>query len=506
MGNKLNVNENDLLDFLKNDDSTDNIFIYLEGLADGRKLMELASRCTKPVIIYKSNYTKASSGIAKSHSASLTSDKATVDAAFKQAGIIQAESIRESVDLIKAFELKPMRGNRLAVISRSGGHAVVAADAASSYGFDLVAFPDELIKLVEEHSRAGVIKPQNPLDLGDLFELDLYEKILDMTLERDDVDGVCFIHNYQGIFEAGQSRQLSARIGPLMKKHNKPVVYCLFTSNKEMEKHKKVCQVPIFIDPWEAIRALDVLYKFHTKNVHPFVADFRSPMWTPRIDELLNDYLPGEKGAQLPVDLSYRILASYGIQTAPWLVSENTEELLAAAENFGYPVVLKTASTDVVHKSDEGAVVLNIKNRVELLEALTNLQLKFGHQVLIQKQIEEGIEIFVGSTQDDNFGPVMLFGLGGIFMGLFNDVSRRIAPINPTIPVQMIDKTMAGKRLRGFRSQDEADIEACADMMVRLSYLVCNLHMIAEVDLNPVKVATGHDKGATVVDCRMTWA
>jgi len=506
MGNKLNVNENDLLDFLKNDDSTDNIFIYLEGLADGRKLMELASRCTKPVIIYKSNYTKASSGIAKSHSASLTSDKATVDAAFKQAGIIQAESIRESVDLIKAFELKPMRGNRLAVISRSGGHAVVAADAASSYGFDLVAFPDELIKLVEEHSRAGVIKPQNPLDLGDLFELDLYEKILDMTLERDDVDGVCFIHNYQGIFEAGQSRQLSARIGPLMKKHNKPVVYCLFTSNKEMEKHKKVCQVPIFIDPWEAIRALDVLYKFHTKNVHPFVADFRSPMWTPRIDELLNDYLPGEKGAQLPVDLSYRILASYGIQTAPWLVSENTEEVLAAAEEFGYPVVLKTASTDVVHKSDEGAVVLNIKNRVELLEALTNLQLKFGHQVLIQKQIEEGIEIFVGSTQDDNFGPVMLFGLGGIFVELFNDVSRRIAPINPKIAVQMIDETKAGKLLRGFRSQDEADIEACADMMVRLSYLVCDLHMIAEVDLNPVKVATGHDKGATVVDCRMTWA
>ncbi len=506
MGNKLDVNENDLLNFLMEDTSTDTIFIYLEGLASGRKLMELASSCSKPIIIYKSNYTKASSRIAKSHSASLTSDKKAVDAAFKQAGIFQADSIRESIELIKAFELKPMRGRRLAIISRSGGHAVVAADAAASYGFDLVAFHEEIVKLVEEHSRAGVIKPQNPLDLGDLFELDLYEKILDLALAKDDIDGVCFIHNYQGVFEAEQSHRLARKIKPLMLKHDKPLAFCLFTSKKEMEINKKECQVPIFCDPWEAIRALDVLYKFHTKNVHSFVADFRSPMWTPRIDELLNEYLPGEKGTQLPVDLSYRILASYGIQTAPWLVSENTEEVLAAAEDFGYPVVLKTASTDVVHKSDEGAVVLDIKSRVELLEALTNLQLKFGSQVLIQKQIEEGIEIFVGSAQDDNFGPVMLFGLGGIFVELFNDVSRRIAPINPKIAVQMIDETKAGKLLRGFRSQDEADIEACADMMVRLSYLVCDLHMIAEVDLNPVKVATGHDKGATVLDCRMTWA
>ncbi|HDM77597.1 MAG TPA: CoA-binding protein, partial [Deltaproteobacteria bacterium] len=201
MGNKLDVNENDLLNFLMEDTSTDTIFIYLEGLTSGRKLMELASSCSKPLIIYKSNYTKASSRIAKSHSASLTSDKKAVDAAFKQAGIFQADSIRESIELIKAFELKPMRGRRLAIISRSGGHAVVAADAAASYGFDLVAFHEEIVKLVEEHSRAGVIKPQNPLDLGDLFELNLYEKILDLALAKDDIDGVCFIHNYHGLFE-----------------------------------------------------------------------------------------------------------------------------------------------------------------------------------------------------------------------------------------------------------------------------------------------------------------
>ncbi len=506
MGNKLNVNENDLLGYLRNDESTATIFIYLEGLADGRKLMELVSECRKPVIVFKANYTEASAKIARSHSASLSSDKKTVDAAFGQVGIVKAESIKESVELIKAFELKPMRGNRLAIISRSGGHAVVAADAASFYGFDLVKYPESVIKLVEEHSRAGVIKPQNPLDLGDLFELDLYEKILDITLQRDDVDGVCFIHNYQGVFEADKSRELAGRIKPLMLKHDKALAFCLFTSNKEMKINKKICKIPVFTDPWEAVRALRVLYQFETRNIYPFISDFRSGMGTPRIRELMREYLPGEKGKQLPAELSYQILACYGIKATPWVVAEKVEEIVAAADEFGYPVVLKTASEDVVHKSDAGGVVLNIENKTGLLEALTALQTRFGDKVLLQKQVSGGMEVFVGVNRDENFGPVVLFGMGGIFVELFEDVSRRIAPLSPAIAMQMIDETKAGKLLRGYRSREEADIEACADLMVRLSYLACDLDRIAEIDLNPVKIAIGHQKGATVVDCRMVWS
>ena len=507
MGNKLNVSENDLLEYLlREDKSTETIFIYLEGIADGRRLMELASRSEKPIIIYKSNYTRASSGIAKSHSASLSSDKRVVDAAFKQVGVFKAESIRESVDLIKAFELRPMDGNRLAVISRSGGHAVVAADAASHYGFELVPFPQSLIRLVEEHSRAGVIRPQNPLDLGDLFELDLYKEILDMTLEREDVDGVCFIHNYQGVFESEQSRELAREIGPLMQKHGKPLAFCLFTSNKEMAINRKACSVPIFGDPWEAIRALHVMHNFSKRKVAPFVADFKSGIGTPRALKLVNDYSPKKRGMQLPPELCFQILASYGIKTAEWCVSESPEEIVSAAEKFGYPVVLKTASRDVVHKSEAGGVMLNIGDKIALLEAVADIQSRFGPRVLIQKQVLGGVEVFVGSSRDENFGPTMLFGLGGIFVELFQDISRRIAPLSPRVAMEMIDETRAGKLLKGFRSQEEADIEACVDMMVRLSYLVCDLGQLSEVDLNPVKIATGQEKGAIVVDCRMLWA
>ena len=505
MGNKLNINENDLLDFLKDDESTETIFIYLEGIADGRKLMKLASECGKPVIIYKSNYCEASSRIARSHSASLSSDKKTVDAAFKQVGIVKAENINESVELIKAFQLSPMRGRRLAIISRSGGHAVVAADAASHYGFDLVEFPESIIRLVEERSRAGVIKPQNPLDLGDLFDLDLYEIIIDMTLERKDVDGACFIHNYQGPFEAEKSRQLASKIAPLMSKHDKAVAFCLFTSNREMKINRQLCGVPIFNDPWEAIRALDTLYEFENREVQSFVADFKSGMATPRVAELIEDHLPGKKGVQLPVDLSYRLLACYGIKVVPWLVGEKEEEILAAADEFGYPVVLKTANPEIIHKSDEGGVVLNIENRSSLLEVLTGIQARLGKKVLLQKQVSAGVEVFVGMNRDDNFGPVIMFGLGGIFVELFEDLSRRIAPLSPGVALQMINETKAAKVLGGYRTGEEADVEACADLMVRLSYLACDLNMIAEVDLNPVIIATGHQKGATVVDCRMVW-
>ncbi len=222
IGNKLDVNENDLLAYYLQDPQTDVIFGYLEGIAQGRRLMEIAAGTAKPIVVHKSNRGGAGAVIARSHSASLATDDAVTDAAFRQCGILRVTDQNEGLTAIKGFLLPKMRGRRLAVISRSGGHAVMAADAADEFGFELPPFPEELVKMAESHARAGVIQFHNPMDLGDVFDLELYEKLARQTLARADIDGLLFIHNYQGIFDAEGSRQLVQSLGRLMGEAQKP--------------------------------------------------------------------------------------------------------------------------------------------------------------------------------------------------------------------------------------------------------------------------------------------
>lgn len=505
LGNKLNVNENDLMEYLQGDTSTGTIFLYLEGIANGRRLLELSSRSTKPIVVLKSNNTNQSSAIARSHSASLTTDSEVAKEAFKQAGIFYARDLRESLDYLKAFELPAMKGKRLSVISRSGGHAVLAADAAAFYGFDLVPFPRSLLEIVEKQSRAKVIRLQNPLDLGDLFDLPLYLKIVDETLAQPDVDGVCFIHNYQGIFEAEASRELTRKIKPIMDRHNKPIAFCLFTTNKELLLHKKSIELPIFNDPWEAIKALNAAMNFSQREIQPFIGNPQSGIGMPRARVLIDEVSEKETGKQLPAALSYQLLAAYGIHVAPWRIVENADMIMASLEELGFPVVLKTADPQVLHKSDEGGVFLDLNNRIDVLEAFGQLQLRFGPEVLMQKQVTGGIEVFMGVKRDTTFGPVVMFGLGGIYVELFRDISRRVAPVSPRVAMDMIAETGAYQFLKGFRGHEEADIEACIDMLVRLSHMACDIPEIDSIDLNPVNLAMGHEKGAKVLDCRMIW-
>ena len=175
MGNKLDVDENDLLEYLIQDEGTRVILLYLEGFTDGRRFLEIASRSGKPILVHKSNRFETSASIAHSHTTALFSDDILVDNALKQAGCIRVNTMNEAMDYIRALTMPPLRGNRLAVVSRSGGHAVIAADACAHYGFELPSFPAELLEKVEKRLRAHVIRLQNPLDLGDLFDLDFYE-------------------------------------------------------------------------------------------------------------------------------------------------------------------------------------------------------------------------------------------------------------------------------------------------------------------------------------------
>ncbi|MEJ2725793.1 MAG: CoA-binding protein, partial [Deltaproteobacteria bacterium] len=235
MGNKLNVDENDLLGYLIQDEGTKIILVHLEGFTDGRRFMEIASSSEKPVLVHKSNRFKTSSQIAHSHTAALFADDALVDQVLEQTGCVRVNTMNDAMDYIKSLTLPPLKGNRLAVVSRSGGHAVIAADACAHYGFELPPFPENVLKEIENRLRAHVIHLQNPLDLGDLFELEFYEYIVEEVMKRDNVDGVLLGHGYRRGFEQEHSRMLISKVRDLVNRYQKPVALVIFAESVEID-------------------------------------------------------------------------------------------------------------------------------------------------------------------------------------------------------------------------------------------------------------------------------
>jgi len=503
IGNKLNVNEADLLDYLTEDDQTALIFCYLEGIAQGRRLMEVAGRSGKPIILHKSNRGGAGAIIARSHSASLSSDHQVVSAALRQCGIVQVFEQREAAECLKAFSLPGMQGNRLAVISRSGGHAVIAADAADEFGFTLPPYPAKTIDRVREQSRAKVIQLHNPMDLGDLFDLQLYRELAEMTLARDDIDGLLFIHNYQGIFDGEPSRKLIADLAQIGSLSKKPLAICVFTPEAQLIQNRRAVHFPIFTDPREAVRAL-------ARNRDR--GKFRTlPFATRRPADLKPELVRAELGeiTPAPTQLSplqlARILTAYGIPLVPWAPVQSEDEAVATAQRFGFPVAAKTGDPLILHKSDMGGVFLNLPDAAAVRQAYRKLAAVGGPAVLVEKMAEPGLEWFIGGRQDNQFGAVVITGLGGIYVEIFRETAIRIAPIDDEEAGRLLDECRGAGLLSGVRGQPEWDRDALTEVLVRISWLLHDFPQIRELDLNPVRLFPAGE-GCCVLDGRATAA
>ncbi|HBZ57027.1 MAG TPA: hypothetical protein DEO88_16610 [Syntrophobacteraceae bacterium] len=499
IGNKLNVNEADLLEYLIGDPQTDMIFCYLEGIADGRRLMEVAGHSSKPILVHKSNWGGAGAVIARSHSASLSSDNAVVSAALRQCGIMRAEDQRHAVEGLKAFSLPPMKGNRLAIISRSGGHAVMAADASDEFGFVLPPFPEEVLKMAEERSRAKVIQFHNPMDLGDLFDLALYRDLVKTTLARDDIDGLLFVHNYQGIIDAEPSRSLIAGFAEILAGIKKPLAVCVFTTEAELRQNRHVAPFPIFTDPREAIRALAHNRDFQPQVRPPFASARPAGCDPDQLRSILSGHLFGQ-GPLAPDHLA-DLLTGYRIPLVSWRVADDEAVAVAAAAEIGMPVVIKTANPQVLHKSDVGGVLLNLDNESRIRDAYQKLRSIGGSRVLIQQMAGKGMEWFVGGRQDECFGPVVVLGMGGIYVEIFRETGIRVAPIDHREAGRLLDECRGAALLEGARGQQTLDRDALLDVVVRVSWLLHDCPEIRELDLNPLRVFP-HGQGCLALDWR----
>ncbi len=510
VGNMLNTDAEDLLEYLIEDEGTKLIFLYLESMTNGRRLMEIARRSPKPILAFKANIGELGQRIAASHTASLSSDDKVVDAALRQAGIVRVHDATSLGNNLKILRLPPMKGNNLAIISRSGGHAVIAADACELSGFDLATFPDSFLREIERHFRASVIRLTNPLDLGDLFDLDVYAQIVQQTLELEAVDGVVFLHTSLSRAEHQASRLLLERLMEMTLRYSKPVAMYISTAAHEVNYLKTNYDFPVFTRVVETIRALEISHRHHQQHDQA-----RATQTFPTFDvdqDAVRSLIQQAKAAKRDLLLpeAVQALESYGIPAARGVAAATATDAQAAAELMGYPVAIKVIADQISHKSDVGGVQLNLRNGPALADAFEdmNCRIRRAHPtatldgVLVQPMITGGRELILGGRQDPQFGPVVLVGLGGIFVEIFKEASVRVAPISRDDAAEMIEELRGAPILKGARGHKRSDIEALIEALLRVSQLLVDFPEIKELDINPLRLF--HDgEGCCALDARI---
>jgi len=501
MGNKADLDEVDYLTYLLEDSGTDIVSLYLESIERGRRLLELATSSSKPIIVQKANRGAASAQIAFSHTAALANDERIIDAALKQAGVARAATFDEAVALAQGFSLPPVNGNDLLIISRSGGHAVVAADAAEARDFRLISVPDDFLDEVRSLFRADVITPTNPLDLGAIFDFDLYSRIVEKSLHALDPHALLLVHTYSAGPEAEASRRLARRLGELGREMERPIAFCAFAHRDEVEALKAQTSLPIFTEIEAAVQALAASRDRRTRPTQLLPLPALSEDRLDKVEALL------ASEGMLTSDAALDLCAAYEIPVAEWAVVQDVESAQFAAGAMGYPVVLKGLSANVSHKSDAGLVKLDLRNAEELQRAFGGLLVALrehnpgssSRRVMVQQRVSEGREVIVGGRRDASFGPVVMVGLGGIHVEILEDVAFRLAPLARGEAERMVDELEGSRLLHGIRGQPPADVGFVVDVLLSMSRLLIACPEIEEIDVNPLVVL---DEGGAAVDAR----
>ena len=494
IGNKLMTDENDILEYVLLDPGTVVAGLYLENFSDGRRFMGLAASTEKPVVVLKANRSEASGEIAKFHTTALAGDDDVADAAMKQTGVVRVTNFLEMVDCFKIFSLPVLEGRRLALISRSGGHGVICADAAHRYGFEFAKFSGGFMQTVME-KKLKVIAATNPLDIGDVYDLDEYGPILDAALAEEGVDGVVFVVTYSSESDGAKIREFIRHAARVTPECGKPVALCVVTNRGEWFAIKDAADFPVFTDVDQALKALSWSYEHHLGRVKRRSASGK----TGAAQSFSSIGGKTEDRCFMEPEECFSLLSRYGLPVAGHHVAKDREEALAAAARLGYPVALKTGDGSVLHKSETAGVFTGIGGPEGLARALDAIS---AHRYLVQKMAPAGYEIIIGGRLDREFGPVIVCGLGGIYVEVVADRSIRVAPVDDAAAGEMIGQLKGHAILEGARGKTPADIAALKDVIVKVSHLLMENPGVVNLDINPV-IVHEEGRGCTIVDVKM---
>ncbi len=513
IGNKADVDELDLLRYLHRDEDTQVIMIYLEELRRGPEFIQEVKEITSgdrptPVLVIKSGRTVAGARAAASHTGSLAGSEAVYDAIFKQAGIIRVDSIEELFNFAGAFAgKKTPPGNKVAIVTNAGGPGIVATDMTVSSGLALARFHEETVEALQSHLPATA-NIYNPVDvIGDATQ-ERYERALEAVIKDENVDGALVILTPQSMTNALETAKAIVKIG---QKTHKPIL-CCFMGIFDVSAGVKVLQenrIPVYRFPEHAAKAFAALYRYSSWLNRQKLAQFSLEHDTSRARDIIQSAVAQGRGSLTEWE-GAELLRCYGFQTLPSFVAQTREEAVEYAESLTYPVALKIVSPQILHKTEAKAVRLHVSSPEEVTQAFDDIVASAKSYrpqaeilgVLVQKMAPPGEEVILGMTRYPVFGPLLMFGLGGIFVEVFKDVEFRVAPIGRNEARRMIRGIRGYDILKGVRGRPEADIGALERALVCLSDLARNHPEIRELDMNPVLV---HEKGkgATVADVRV---
>lgn len=506
LGNEADITETDMIEYMAEDDNVSVITIYAESIKNGPRFIASARETSKkkPIVILKSGRSEAGARAVSSHTGSLAGSQEAYQAAFQQAGVIQVDEIKELYALAAGFSSQPLpHGNRVAIVTNAGGGGALASDALEKAGLKLATFaPETIEKMRPQMNPASGLR--NPVDMLGGASPAEYEVALKHVLADPNVDAVIPIIVPTSLVD---TRAVAEEWVKASRTTEKPMICCLM-GEASLEKAMQYLhdeQIPVFTFPEDCAATLGKMYAYaQSRDRIQTVSSFTLPSIPAASAFLKQQALPtlGENEART-------ILEAYEVPVAPGGFARNAEEACQVANRVGYPVVMKIVSPQILHKSDAGGIMLNLSSDTELTQAVEKMRSMIKKNApeaeiqgfLVEKMASKGMEVIVGMKRDPNFGPMIMFGMGGIFVELFKDISFGIAPLSSTDVDRMIDNTKAGTLLKGYRGSQALDIEALKDTILKMAAIAVNHPEIAEIEINPLLVLP-KGQGALALDAR----
>ncbi|MEW5909518.1 MAG: GNAT family N-acetyltransferase [Thermodesulfobacteriota bacterium] len=505
MGSMLDVDFGDMIDYLGNDSKVGSIILYIESLTSHRKFLSAARAVSrvKPILVLKSGRSAAGARAAASHTGAMAGEDAVFDAAFKRAGIVRVDTIEELFNCAELMAKQPRpKTSDLVIITNGGGPGVMAADALARFGTEPSPLKPETLKVLD------TILPQywsrsNPIDMLGDATADRFVKTIEACAKDKTIGGIMVIMAPQALSDPGD---VAESIVKSVSGKNIPV-FTSWMGGKAMARGVDILNqagIPTYETPEKAVRAFlyMVSYSRNLELLREIPPRFSTEIKydRARAADLIEKGFNANHDGVISEEIAREILESYGIKPNPVQIASSEEEVIKIAKNMGYPLVMKILSPDITHKTEVGGVHLDLRSeqdvRIAYSTILENVRLYRPDAVVsgvtLQRYIDHpDYEILIGAKRDDNFGPVILFGMGGIFTEVLKDRAIGLPPLNRLLASRLMEETKAFHLLKGFRNKPAAKMELLEEILVRLAQLVMDFPEIAELDMNPVTVKNG---------------
>jgi acetyltransferase len=516
VGSMIDVDFGDLIDYFGTDPQTKSILMYAEGITEARKFMSAARHFarTKPIIVVKSGKFSESAKAAASHTGSLSGEDAIYDAAFKRAGVVRVDEIADLFNAAEVLGTQPLpRGPNLAIITNAGGPGVMATDALIDKGGKLAKLSDKTLNILNS-ALPPFWSKGNPIDvLGDA-QPERYKVAIEACLNDANVDGIVIIFTQQGVVEGTAVAKGIVQVIGDRHFHDKTILTSFMGNGAAQEANRIFNEnnIPTYTTPEQAIKTYMTMYQYQRNVELIYETPEELPVDAAPPKRPINVIFRGaalENREILTEDEAKRILKYYEFPVVETAVANNVDEAIAYARKMGFPVVLKILSPQIVHKSDAGGVILNVHSEADVREAFSTLIQRANYYnpeaqiigVTVQPMIDrKGYELIIGGKTDPVFGPVILFGMGGVGVELFKDYSIGLPPLNTTLIRRMMEETKIYQLLKGYRKSVPVNLKVLDETLLLFSQLLTDFPQIKEIDINPLLI---NDKEACILDSRI---